>query len=68
MSADFRSPPAGSTHKCISGGGKWKSADVKQKTVTLIYPDPFFAGKNIFVEYSRLSYFIILCNVAYYKR
>jgi hypothetical protein len=41
-------PPAGYTHKCISGGGgrKWKSADVKQKTVTLIYPDPWksFAG------------------------
>jgi hypothetical protein len=42
-SADFRSPTAGSTHKCISGGGgrKRKSADVKRKTVTLIYPDPY---------------------------
>jgi hypothetical protein len=38
-SADFRSPPAGSTHKRISGGGKWKSTDVKLKTVTLIYPN-----------------------------
>jgi hypothetical protein len=40
MSADFCSPPAGSTHKHISGGGKQKSADVKQKTVTLIYLYP----------------------------
>ncbi len=40
-SADFCSPPAVSTHKCISGGGKQKSADVKRKTVTLIYPDPY---------------------------
>ncbi len=40
MSADFHSPPTGSTHKCMSGGKKEKSADVKQKTVMLIYPDP----------------------------
>jgi hypothetical protein len=24
------------------GGGKQKSTDVKRKTVTLIYPDPYF--------------------------
>jgi len=40
MSADFCSPPAGSTHKRMSGGGKWKSAEFKRKTVMLIYPDP----------------------------
>jgi hypothetical protein len=42
MLADFRSPPAGSTHNCISGGRKQKSADIKRKTVTSIYPDPLF--------------------------
>jgi hypothetical protein len=45
MSVDFRSPPAGSTHKRISRGvgRRQKSADVKQKTVTSIYTDPVLA-------------------------
>jgi hypothetical protein len=44
MSVDFcslpdfhSSPPAGSR-------GKWKSAYVRQKMVTLIYPDPFLSN------------------------
>jgi len=30
------------------GGGKQKSADIKQKTVTLIYPDPSVCDPKIF--------------------
>ncbi len=57
-SADFRSLSAGSTHKPISGGGgrKRKSADVKWKTVTLIYPDPhLYKNKLIEGSYEKVG-------------
>ena len=47
-SADFRSPPAGSTHKHMSGGGKQISADVKRKMVTLIYLDPYNSSSFLY--------------------
>jgi hypothetical protein len=37
------------------GGGKWKSTDVNRKTVTSIYPDPFFLSYLIFF----LAFFIL---------
>jgi hypothetical protein len=40
--ADFRSSPAGSTHKSINGLAEAEIRVVQQKTVTLIYPDPTY--------------------------
>jgi hypothetical protein len=40
MSADFCSPPAGSTHKSINGWAEAEIHVVQRKMVTLIYPDP----------------------------